>query len=245
MLIFREPLVSIIQRTFSFNGKNTIIIIMLLLLLVLVLQLLFTQANVIFPAFVCLGFQIWHKCATNIDSITHTHIHPCKYSKGMAIAVRHSSECAELIELCTAYVYGNVAFLLMLYHQFSNWNDWFPFINTHADVHVVCTMAICVTRTKFTFFFHPSQSRLFFILLFSFQLIKFGFEISTPFKFNHTLNYWHFLFLLLLEVKHLYAIHIFSGYYFAHRPTILLKWNHLYFCGGSILIREVHWRLFF
>lgn len=92
------------------------------------------------------------------------------------------------------------------------------------------------------FFFHPSQSRLFFILLFSFQLIKFGFEISTPFKFNHTLNYWHIL--LLLEVKHLYAIHIFSGYYFAHRPTILLKWNHLYFCGGSILIREVHWRFF-
>lgn len=151
MLIFREPLVSIIQRTFSFNGKNTIIIIMLLLLLLLLL--LFTQANVIFPAFVCLGFQIWHKCATNIDSITHTHIpsiHPCKYSKGMAIAVCHSSECAELIELCTAYVYGNVAFLLMLYHQFSNWNDWFPFINTHADVHVIHfiigTMAICVIR---------------------------------------------------------------------------------------------------
>lgn len=31
-------------------------------------------------------------------------------------------------------------FLLMFCHQFSNWNDWFPFVSTHADVHVMFIM---------------------------------------------------------------------------------------------------------
>lgn len=90
-------------------------------------------------------------------------------------------------------------------------------------------------------FFHPSQSRLFFILLFSFRLIKFGLK----FQYHSNLIILKIIDIFCCCWKYsIYTQFIFFRVFCPHRPTILLMWNHLYFCGGSILIREVHWCFF-
>lgn len=91
---------------------------------------------VIFPAFVCLGFQIWHKCQRRHTcmqqlilllsySKVYTVLYVCIYRNGsQANWIVHDLSSLQMETIKTERE------VFLLCHQFSNWNDWFPFVST-------------------------------------------------------------------------------------------------------------------
>lgn len=175
---------------FPLNGKNTII------------MLLFTQANVIFPAFVCLGFWIWHKSATNTHTPTTICIHSNANIRRCMPPCSHANARMPMLESrANRIVHG-----LSLWHKWKHFYSCFAInlviemtdflLLTHMRMftwYLLCYNVGSVPRHTYQIHFFIG-SQLFAFLLFLLRLIKFGFAISIPLTFNHTQKYWHSIF---------------------------------------------------